>query len=188
VTTCSGRHACGFDSRRRPWTWPCSIPPEQHSSILPSRSRNTASLACSTHYLPALTTSPPPDDGCTADTCLRDTDALVLQHPRTPLVHLDPSAARRRQSRVGAAHARRRGASPSPTHTRTALTLSLVCSFVPADVPRKRRLQMLAVAVWSTTIVLTTFVWLLLWCVAVPSLAHLTAGLRYPPMDVGVTV
>ncbi|GJE99276.1 DAGAT-domain-containing protein [Phanerochaete sordida] len=35
--------------------------------------------------------------------------------------------------------------------------------FVPADVPRKRRFQMLAVAIWSTTIAIMVFVWLYLW-------------------------
>ena len=39
------------------------------------------------------------------------------------------------------------------------------CSFVPAQIPRKRRLQMLAVAVWSVMIVITTCAWLLLWYV-----------------------
>ena len=38
-------------------------------------------------------------------------------------------------------------------------------SFVPAQIPRKRRLQMLAVAVWSVMIVITTCAWLLLWYV-----------------------
>ncbi|KAI0766022.1 DAGAT-domain-containing protein [Irpex lacteus] len=35
--------------------------------------------------------------------------------------------------------------------------------FVPAAIPRKRRLQMLSVAVWSTGIVIATFLWLFLW-------------------------
>ncbi|PPQ70844.1 hypothetical protein CVT24_001051 [Panaeolus cyanescens] len=35
-------------------------------------------------------------------------------------------------------------------------------NFVPAQIPRKRRLQMLAVAVWSVMIVITTCAWLLL--------------------------
>jgi hypothetical protein len=33
-------------------------------------------------------------------------------------------------------------------------------------VPRKRRLQTLAVACWSVTIIVTTFIFLLLWCVS----------------------
>ncbi|KAH9479273.1 Diacylglycerol O-acyltransferase 2B [Psilocybe cubensis] len=37
--------------------------------------------------------------------------------------------------------------------------------FVPAKIPRKRRLQMLAVAVWSCMIVITTCAWLLLWSI-----------------------
>ncbi|KAF8806928.1 DAGAT-domain-containing protein [Phlegmacium glaucopus] len=35
-------------------------------------------------------------------------------------------------------------------------------NFVPAQIPRKRRLQMLAVAVWSVMIIITTSAWLLL--------------------------
>ena len=47
---------------------------------------------------------------------------------------------------------------------RIKLTFSfLIYSFVPAQIPRKRRLQMLAVAVWSVMIVITTCAWLLLW-------------------------
>lgn len=38
-------------------------------------------------------------------------------------------------------------------------------SFVPAHIPRKRRLQMLAVAVWSCMIAITTCAFLLLWYV-----------------------
>ena len=38
-------------------------------------------------------------------------------------------------------------------------------SFVPAKIPRKRRFQMLAVALWSVMIVVTTVVFLLLWYV-----------------------
>lgn len=38
-------------------------------------------------------------------------------------------------------------------------------SFVPAQIPRKRRLQMLAVAIWSVMIVTTSCAWLILWCV-----------------------
>ncbi|KAI0684976.1 DAGAT-domain-containing protein [Cytidiella melzeri] len=34
--------------------------------------------------------------------------------------------------------------------------------FVPAKIPRKRRLQMLSVAIWSTGIVISTFLWLIL--------------------------
>ncbi|PPQ85401.1 hypothetical protein CVT25_006397 [Psilocybe cyanescens] len=37
--------------------------------------------------------------------------------------------------------------------------------FVPAQIPRKRRLQMLAVAVWSCMIVITSCAWLLLWSI-----------------------
>ena len=38
-------------------------------------------------------------------------------------------------------------------------------SFVPAKIPRKRRLQMLAVAVWSVSIAITTVAFLYLWYV-----------------------
>jgi len=47
--------------------------------------------------------------------------------------------------------------------------LQLPCSFVPAQIPRKRRLQMLAVALWSVMICMTTSVWLLLWYVPLSS-------------------
>jgi 2-acylglycerol O-acyltransferase 2 len=43
-----------------------------------------------------------------------------------------------------------------------------VCSFVPARIPRKRRLQMLAVALWSVGIILATVMFLLLWSVPRP--------------------
>lgn len=45
--------------------------------------------------------------------------------------------------------------------------LQLRSSFVPAQIPRKRRFQMLAVAVWSVMIVTTASVWLLLWYVPI---------------------
>ncbi|KJA22736.1 hypothetical protein HYPSUDRAFT_87132 [Hypholoma sublateritium FD-334 SS-4] len=37
--------------------------------------------------------------------------------------------------------------------------------FVPAQIPRKRRLQMLAVAIWSVMIVITSCAWLILWSI-----------------------
>lgn len=36
-------------------------------------------------------------------------------------------------------------------------------SFVPSKIPRKRRLQTMAVAAYSTMIVTTTFIFLMLW-------------------------
>ncbi|KDR80878.1 hypothetical protein GALMADRAFT_1112943 [Galerina marginata CBS 339.88] len=46
-------------------------------------------------------------------------------------------------------------------------------NFVPAKIPRKRRLQMLAVAIWSVMIVITTCAWLLL--LSIPPLWPLLA-------------
>ncbi|KAF9038596.1 diacylglycerol acyltransferase-domain-containing protein [Panaeolus papilionaceus] len=50
-------------------------------------------------------------------------------------------------------------ASPIPN---SVAALHANVNFVPAQIPRKRRLQMLAVAVWSVMIVITTCAWLLL--------------------------
>lgn len=48
-------------------------------------------------------------------------------------------------------------------------TFFIMCSsFVPAQIPWKRRLQMLAVATWSVMIIITSSVWLLLWYVLQP--------------------
>lgn len=41
--------------------------------------------------------------------------------------------------------------------------MNVSLSFVPAQIPMKRRLQMLAVAGWSVMIVITTVAFLLLW-------------------------
>jgi hypothetical protein len=49
-------------------------------------------------------------------------------------------------------------------------------------VPRKRRLQTLAVACWSVTIIVTTFIFLLLWCVVrVASISSGTLMTAYIP-------
>ncbi|KAF8957112.1 diacylglycerol acyltransferase-domain-containing protein [Flammula alnicola] len=51
----------------------------------------------------------------------------------------------------------------TPLHvTKPVAALHANVNFVPAKVPRKRRLQTLAVAVWSVMIVITTCAWLLL--------------------------
>ena len=42
----------------------------------------------------------------------------------------------------------------------------IISSFVPAKIPRKRRLQTLAVAGWSVMIIITTFIFLILWWVS----------------------
>jgi len=47
-----------------------------------------------------------------------------------------------------------------------AFCLTRTNRFVPPTIPRKRRLQTLAVAVWSCMIVITTSLWLLLWYAA----------------------
>jgi 2-acylglycerol O-acyltransferase 2 len=44
-----------------------------------------------------------------------------------------------------------------------AATATSSVKFVPAQVPRKRRLQTLAVATWSVMIVITSCTWIFLW-------------------------
>ncbi|KAF9497753.1 DAGAT-domain-containing protein [Pleurotus eryngii] len=51
------------------------------------------------------------------------------------------------------------------TPLRPVAALQANIDFVPAKVPRKRRLQMLAVAIWSVLIVITTVTFLLLWSI-----------------------
>ncbi|KAI0343355.1 DAGAT-domain-containing protein [Trametopsis cervina] len=53
-------------------------------------------------------------------------------------------------------------ASPSLQLKPVVANLHARVDFVPAKIPRKRRLQMLSVAMWSTGIVISSFIWLLL--------------------------
>ena len=71
----------------------------------------------------------------------------------------------------------------------TTLRLSTLCftlysSFVPARIPRKRRIQTLVVLMWSTMIMILSALWLILWYVLAcsPLLSTRLYALQFGPM------
>ena len=60
------------------------------------------------------------------------------------------------------------------------LRFTLYSSFVPARIPRKRRIQTLVVLMWSTMIVILCGLWLILWYVILSICASISSNALAP--------